>query len=181
MAFRKSFGKYGRRSNFRKVMRPSGHFTKNFQNKIKRTVQRQQPTQRKVIERTPPMFTEDRPWRRTVRYIVPAAGTGVTVSQVLIAEALYYGATASRWNTLKLLGFKAYGQVGNTLMYLNIPALSNENGPSSFTDYGDGCNRAVVSVDMPATSGSWGASSSQNLLTFNAGTVQVIDFYVELA
>lgn len=199
MAFRKysTTRRYnaGMQSN-RRVYKPNGALTRKFAGKINRTVQRIQPRQRKVDKNgggNPGIHNRTAQWTRTVRIAVNAQSTSLTSTDIFNADALYYGITAttppagtgpSRWRQLKVLGFKAYGLQSVTA--LTITALnesSTSSGTSTFTDFSNLNDRCVISVEMPATQGisERDATTGEQIITFGAGTLELVDFYVQFS
>ncbi|MFP3992883.1 hypothetical protein U9R90_36505, partial [Streptomyces sp. E11-3] len=166
----------------RKIMRRGGQLTKGFRNKIRRNILSNKPVQRAVVVRTPPIFSSNRKWNRTIRFDVNPTATNVTYAQLGLHEHQYYAPLASspRWNSMKIISFKAYGIAGGR-MTINVTGQQDETISAQFQDYGDGTERSCISVDMPVESPTLSANATTEILTFYAETVQVIDFYVELS
>lgn len=59
---------------------------------------------------------------------------------------------------------------------------TNNNGITSvFNDFGDGTERACVSIDYPVISTLYMPTDAVQVVTFTAGTVALVDFYVEFS
>lgn len=168
---------------------------------IRNTVQTSTEYQVKTNKTDPPMFQTTRKMKRTIRYLVPATDSNVTVDQVLKTEAAYYGLAAGsiRWRGLKMLATTVYGVstlTDDQPLQVSFPQArattsadqdeSFEHGlaGTSFVDYPDKNHRAVVKVIHPPTKAFvLPASNVQNpviLCSFTAGRARIIDFYVEL-
>jgi hypothetical protein len=180
------FRRFNRRSNFigknRRVLKPNGALTKNFQSKVIRVTQFIQPRQRLAAKSDPTQYNARPTWTRRVRIDIAATATGVTYKDILDTIATDYGqaATVRLWREVKILSFKAYGAVDVSRMQIqvtNATATSEGNG-TTFTDYSDLNHRSVISVVMPTSTVATGTGS---MLTFNAGDVDVIDFWCELS
>lgn len=184
MPYYRSRSRYGRqsgRSSQRMVTRPGGQLTNRFKSKVKSVVTTHVPIQQRTVSRTPPQFTKDKKWRRVIRITPAAAALSVTYTQLLSIEAGYYGSGAgsNRWQSIKVLGFKAYGTAGG-ILNITVLGQTNATGTTSFEDYGDGCERSCISVQMPVDSRAQTGVSGDPIVTFEAGLCQCIDFYVEL-
>lgn len=81
---------------------------------------------------------------------------------------------------MKIISFKAYGIAGGEMVVNVSQVTGGEVVTTQFTDYGDGTERSCISVEMPIEAETFGTDSTSQPITFLAGQVQVIDFYVEL-
>lgn len=134
----------------------------------------------------PPPFKADRPWKRVIRYQVPEAATTVSVATLLATELGYYsGLTGNhRWASLKLLSVRAYGTPDIDAIAITIPTLSaigTEIASTTYTDHSGVNHRACIQVILPPTAIANSAGSGSTLVSFAAGQLDIIDFYVELA
>jgi len=150
---------------------------------VRTIAMRTTPRQKKCVSTDPPILTESRSWKRTIRYQPSDAATAITHEQLCLAEAQYYGIAAARWRFVKVYALKAYGRTGTEQIVITpIAAVSGgtESVAASYSDFADKNHRACVSLELPASNDVWASNSTQPVITFAAGSVQCVDFYVEL-
>lgn len=131
----------------------------------------------------PPAFKADRPMRRRVRVIPAATATEINYGQIVTEEASYYGKTNPRWNQCKLLCITAYGKLpeqvtGNGGISITVPT-NGSAGDTTYNDIGDGNHRACIKVIQPPTASVFAAGSTNTVVRFPTGQIDIIDFYVE--
>lgn len=188
-----------RSSQGRRIFKRNGALKNNFRGKITRTVQHTVPRQRKTDPMgggNPPMFQPTKTMRRTVRIAPGATQTTITSAEIFNAEASYYGISATtpatvgivgpaRWRSVKVLGLKAYGQLDANLLSINVFSIngpaSDSTASSTFNDYANNNDRPVVSVEMPPLQGISLRNANEDIISFTAAQLEVVDFYVEFA
>lgn len=172
-AYRKSGGR---------VMRRGGQLTKKFRSKIIRTVQRMSPRQYKAPF-DPPNIRNDYPVRRWVRISVAPTGTSVVSTAIYNKDSNDYTSTTTpRYQSCKLLKLRAYGPVQGAALTLLIPGGGLLEDSASYTDFGDGTRRPCVAVELPATVSKFpNTGTAVTFATFVAGSVEIMDVYVEFS
>lgn len=168
-----------------RIFKRGGALTNRMRSKVRNAVKITQPFQRRVIVKDPPIFKADKPFTRIIRYLPESADTSLSVAQLGLAEAAYYGLLTQRWQRVKVKAFKAFGVLPTTAtttqLSIQTPANGTLTAPATFVDYGDGKNRACVSVDMATNEAVYTTGAATVLLSFTAGQISFIDFYVELS
>lgn len=133
----------------------------------------------------PPPFKADRPWRRTVRTVPGAEQTSYHSQQIANTEATFYGLASSetaggRWQSVKPLAVTVYGaEVGQSLT-VTVPG-QGDMAPTTYTDHGDLNHRPCIKIIFPPTTLFRPTTNETALITFLAGSVDLIDFYVEFS
>lgn len=134
----------------------------------------------------PPNFKLDRPFKRRVRVTPAAAATGIRFTDISTSEGAYYGLTSARWQNIKVLAVTAYGLLpqqgdANSNITVTFPNIGANIGATTFNDRGDGNHRPCVKVIEPPTTPLKAADDTGFICTFVAGSVYIVDFYVEFS
>lgn len=180
MAFRRTYARRGRTGATRKIMRSGGQITQNFKRKIKSVCAASQPQQRRVFVKTPPIWSADKKFRRMVRLSIGATATTVTNVNVATQEAAFYGISTPRWTHIKVLSVKVWGTAGGALQ-VTVPANGTNSSDATFVDYGDGCTRSCVAIDMPVTFPTNLVTSTNPIVNFTAAQAEIVDVYCEFS
>lgn len=164
---------YGARKGYRRN-------NKRLIKKIRNVVSASTGTLVQYPRSDPRPFKADRPWKRTIRYVPGATETAVNYKQIIDREATFYSGSTARWQGIKILCLTVYGNVGDALTVTYGGTGDDLIGQTLYTDLGDGTHRPCVKMILPPTSSAMSATNSTNVIAFNAGTVSMIDAYVEL-
>lgn len=128
----------------------------------------------------PGQYRSGPPLRRMIRMVPAANATAATAADFIIQDRNEYGMTTNRWTALKPIKAVIWGVSGARLQ-VDIIGFGDDNSNVVFVDYGDGCQRSKLHIQWPATTDNYSSTQlTSNLMTFAAGTVQIIDLYCEL-
>lgn len=129
----------------------------------------------------PPAFKTDRPFKRVVRVAPSTSATTLTALQIASTEGGYYGNSSPRWTSVKLLCATFYGSETASAIAVTMEIVGAGVATTTYTDSGDDNHRPCIKVIQPPTQSAQLVSNANSLATFAAGSIDIIDCYVEFS